>query len=76
MIANHLYEIAHKAIKLLATFMLDNSKKEDIKTQMAALVSSNDKNTSVNLIAAILSVYDENTKEAVVYLSQESTMEQ
>ena len=56
--------------------MLDHSKKDDVKAQMATLVSSNEKNTSVNLIAAILSVYDENTKDAVMYLSQESTMEQ
>lgn len=67
---------AHKAIKLLAAFMSDHSKKDDIKTQMTALVSNNEKNSSVNIIAAILCIYDENTKEAVMYLSQESTMEQ
>ena len=67
---------AHKAIKLLAMYMSDPSKKENIKTQIETLRASNDKNPTVSLISAIFCIYDENIKEAVVHLSQESTMEQ
>lgn len=66
-----------KAIKALASFVLNGSSGIDsFKSQLVELLATDATNNTMIIIAATLSVYDDNLKEAMSYLTNEKSLEQ
>jgi Coatomer epsilon subunit len=68
--------IALKAIKLLATYLLDPSSKDAVFGQLEALLGDFSASPSLQLTAATLYMYDDNIKEALKAVKGASTMDQ
>ena len=73
-----IFFIGLRAIKLLATYLSEPSSREVAKLQIEEWLAdpAATNNSTVRLVAAILYMHDDNSKEAIKNVRHERTLEQ